>query len=127
MCGAGADREDFRLFKLNRMTDLTAGEPFRPGLRPCLTWSRAASFRRSIRSPSSLTPACRWRLVEEYGADRFTVEPDGRLRLPGGFPDADSILSWVLTFGDKGGATGAAELREQLGLTETLSTVTGEN
>ena len=24
-------------------------------------------------------PACRWRLVEEYGADSFTVQPDGRL------------------------------------------------
>ena len=62
------------------------------------------------------------RLVEEYGADRFTVEPDGRLRFTGGFPDADSILSWVLTFGDKAELLEPQELREQLGdLTETLA------
>ena len=60
-------------------------------------------------------PTCRWRLVEEYGADRFTVEPDGKLRFTGGFPDADSVLSWVLTFGDKAELLEPQELREQLG------------
>ena len=60
-------------------------------------------------------PSCRWRLVEEYGADRFTVEPDGRLRFTGGFPDADSVLSWVLTFGEKAELLEPEELRERLG------------
>ena len=67
-------------------------------------------------------PSCRWRLVEEYGADRFTEEPDGRLRFTGGFPDADSVLSWVLTFGDKAELLEPEELRERLGkLTKTLA------
>ena len=60
--------------------------------------------------------------MEEYGADRFAVEPDGRLRFTGGFPDADSVLSWVLTFGDKAELLEPEELQEQLReLTETLS------
>lgn len=60
--------------------------------------------------------------MEEYGADRFTEEPDGRLRFTGGFPDADSVLSWVLTFGDMAELLKPEELREQLRkLTETLS------
>ena len=46
--------------------------------------------------------------------DRFTVEPDGRLRFTGGFPDADSVLSWVLTFGDKAELLEPEELRRQL-------------
>ena len=67
-------------------------------------------------------PTCRWRLVEEYGADRFTVAPDGRLRFTGGFPDADSVLSWVLTFGDKAELLEPEELRAQLwDLTNTLA------
>ena len=53
--------------------------------------------------------------MEEYGADRFTEEPDGRLRFTGPFPDADSVLSWVLTFGDKAELVEPEELREQLG------------
>ena len=44
----------------------------------------------------------------------FTVEPDGKLRFTGGFPDADSVLSWVLTFGDKAELLEPQELREQL-------------
>lgn len=38
------DRGDFRLFKLNRMTGLTLGEPFQPRTAPCLTWSRSGFF-----------------------------------------------------------------------------------
>ena len=54
--------------------------------------------------------------------DRFTVEPDGRLRFTGGFPDAGSVLCWVLTFGDKAELLEPDELREQLrDLTETLA------
>ena len=67
-------------------------------------------------------PACRWRLVEEYGADCFTVEPDGKLRFTGGFPDADSVLSWILTFGDKAELLEPEELRKQIGnLAKTLT------
>ena len=67
-------------------------------------------------------PSCRWRLVEEYGADCFNVEPDGRLCFTGGFPDGDSVLSWVLTFGGKAELLEPEELREQLGqLAETLA------
>lgn len=57
--------------------------------------------------------------MEEYGVDRFTVEPDGKLRFTGGFPDADSVLSWILTFGDK------AELLEPAGLREQLRELAG--
>ena len=60
--------------------------------------------------------------MEEYGADRFTLDPDGKLRFTGGFPDADSVLSWVLTFGDKAELQEPQELRELLGdLTKTLA------
>ena len=48
------------------------------------------------------------------GADRLTIEPDGRLRFTGGFPDADSILSWVLTFGEKTELLKPEELWNQL-------------
>ena len=66
--------------------------------------------------------SCRWRLVEEYGAECFTAEQDGRLRFTGGFPDADSVLGWVLTFGDKAELLEPEELRQQLGnLTRVLA------
>ena len=115
-------RQDFRLFKLNRMTDLTTGEPFLPRSSPLPNLEPERIFPIKYQVTVLFHPACRWRLVEEYGADRLTVEPDGRLRFTGGFPDADSALSWVLTFGDKAELLEPQELRERLGaLAKTLA------
>ena len=115
-------REDFRMFKLNRMTDLTAGEPFEPRSAPLPDLELEHIFPAKYQVTVLFDPSCRWRLVEEYGADRFTEEPDGRLRSTGGFPDSDSVLSWVLTFGDKAELLELEEFREQLGaLTKVLA------
>ena len=115
-------REDFRLFKLNRMTELTTGEGFPPRAAPLPELEPERLFPAKYQVTVLFEPSCRWRLVEEYGGDRFTAEPDGRLRFAGGFPDADSVLSWVLTFGDKAELVEPEELRKQLGqLAETLA------
>ena len=107
-------RQDFRLFKLNRMTGLSTGEPFqsRPAPLPDLNPERI--FPVAYEVVVLFDPEYKWRLVEEYGADSFTVEPDGRLRFTGGFPDVDSILSWLLTFGDGAELLEPMELREKL-------------
>ena len=115
-------RKNFRLFKLNRMTELTIGDPFSPCSAPLPNLEPEHIFPAKYQVNILFDPACRWRLVEEYGADRFTVEPDGKLRFTGSFPDADSVLSWVLTFGDKAELLEPEELRKQLrDLTETLA------
>ncbi|MDR3767411.1 MAG: YafY family protein [Butyricicoccus sp.] len=115
-------RNDFRLFKLNRMTELTSGESFEPRSAPLPNLEPEHIFPPKYQVTVLFDPACRWRLVEEYGADRFTVEPDGRLRFTGGFPDADSALSWVLTFGCKAELLEPEELRKRLGvLSQTLA------
>ena len=108
-------RQDFRLFKLNRMTELCAGEVFslRPAPMPDLNPERVLPVKYQV--TVLFDPACRWRLVEEYGADSFTQAADGRLRFTGGFPDADSVLSWVLTFGESAELLEPAELRARLG------------
>ena len=115
-------REDFRLFKLNRMTDLVSGEPFPPHPAPLPDLTPERIFPSKYQVTVLFDPACRWRLVEEYGAERFTGEPDGRLRFTGVFPDADSVFSWVLTFGDMAELVEPEELREGLGaLAEALA------
>ena len=115
-------RQDYRLFKLNRMTELTAGEPFAPRCAPLPDLAPERVFPVKCQVAVLFDPSCRWRLVEEYGTDCFTVEPDGRLRFTGGFPDGDSALGWVLTFGDKAELLEPEELRQQLGtLAETLA------
>ena len=115
-------RQDFRLFKLNRMTDLALGEPFTPRPAPVPELSAERIFPAKYQVTVLFDPACRWRLVEEYGPDSFTIQPDGRLRFTWGFPDADSVLSWVLTFGEGAELMEPAELRQRLAaLTATLA------
>lgn len=102
-------RQDFRLFKLNRMTDLSNGEPFSPRPAPLPDLDPERIYPTQYQVCVRFAPTCRWRLVEEYGADSFAVQPDGSLLFRRGFPDADSVISWILTFGD------GAELLEPLG------------
>lgn len=107
-------RQNFRLFKLNRMTGLSTGDAFSSRPAPLPDLEPARVFPEKYRVTVLFDPSCRWRLVEEYGADRLTVEPDGRLRFTSGFPDADGVLGWVLTFGDNAELLEPKELREQL-------------
>lgn len=109
-------RQDFRLFKLNRMTDLSTGEPFPPRQAPLPDLDPERIFPVAYKISVLFAPEYKWRLVEEYGADSFTLQPDGRLRFTGGFPNQDSILSWLLTFGDGAELLEPVELREKLRL-----------
>ena len=115
-------RQDYRLFKLNRMTGLSAGRPFAPRPAPLPNLEPERIFPPHYTITVLFDPSCLWRLVEEYGPDSFTTDPDGRLRFTGCFPDADSVFSWVLTFGDKAELTEPEELRRKLGsLAQTLA------
>ena len=107
-------RKEFRLFKLNRMTELARGDSFSPRPAPLPDLAPERVFPVKYLVTVLFDPACRWRLVEEYGAESFTAEPDGRLRFAGGFPDAEGALSWVLTFGEGAELLEPEELREQL-------------
>ena len=43
----------------------------------------------------------KYKLVEEYGPDSFTVMEDGYLYAKWGFNSADDALPWFLSLGDK--------------------------
>lgn len=93
-------RQDFRLFRLSRMTDLRSGEPF-PG-RPCpspnLMTERVFPHRYQVKAV--VQPEYRFRLLDDYGKDSFTEQADGTLLFSFGFTDEESILSWILSFKD---------------------------
>ena len=115
-------RKDFRLFKLNRITELASHKPFDPRCAPLPDLVPERIFPAKYRVKALFDPACRWRLVEEYGEDSFTVESGGRLRFTGDFPDADSVLRWILSFADRAELLEPEELRERLrNLAETLA------
>lgn len=93
-------RADFRLFKLMRMTQLQMSVCFekRPVSVPDLSSQRVFPNRYEVKA--RIQPEYQWRLVEEYGPESFTAEPDGTLLFTAGFADKTSIVCWITSFGE---------------------------
>lgn len=108
------DRKDYRLFKLGRMTELKAGEPFEKHPAPLPDLSTEKVFPHTFQVKALIAPEFRWRLVEEYGPDCFTVQEDGRLFVSLGFTDKESVLGWILSFRDGAELLEPADFREKL-------------
>lgn len=109
------ERKDFRMFKLNRMTELSVdGETFvrREAERPDLSAEKI--FPAELQAKIRFAPDCRWRLIDEFGGNSFEEEPDGNLLFTFGFADRDHLITWLLTFGDQGELLEPEALRQEL-------------
>ena len=107
-------KEDFRLFKLNRMTELAAGEMFekRRAAYPNLRTERV--FPANVQVKAIISGKYKWRLIEEYGAGCYVEQPDGRCLFSFGFTDRDQILTWILSFQGEAELLEPVELRDEL-------------
>lgn len=109
-------REDFRLFKLNRMdrlriTDATfeKRQAFPPDL------SDRQVFPGKIPVRALFEPDCKWRLVEEFGPYCFQEQKDGRLLFFADYANKDVLLTWLMSFREKVVLLEPAWLREEIG------------
>ncbi len=95
------ERQGFRLFKLNRLWELMeTNTTFQP--RDMSDADR--DFNRYFQEELSVTllfdAAVKYRLIDEYGMECFTVQEDGRLLFGTRFANKDFMVSWILSFGD---------------------------
>ena len=44
--------------------------------------------------------SCKWQIIEEFGADSFEVQKDGKLMFCMDFTNRENLLSWLITFGN---------------------------
>lgn len=108
-------REDFRLFKLNRMEQLRPlNEVFerRTDAAPDLEDERV--FTGGIRVTALFEPACKWRLIEEYGPGCFQEQPDGRLLFREEYTGRENLIAWILAFGEQAELLEPEEIRAEL-------------
>lgn len=108
-------REDFRLFKLNRMDRLQLSEKVyerRPVPLPDLSNERI--FPGGIRVKALFEVNCKWRLVEEFGTGCFEEQADGRLLFHADYTDKENLLTWIMSFRDQAELLEPKELREEL-------------
>ena len=113
--GYCCEKQDYRMFKLNRMTE-TAGleETYEPRQMPAPQLAAERIFPTEIEVEALFEPEMKWRLVEEYGPGSFTEQEDGRLKFSFGFTDRDNLFGWLLSFGDRVELTKPQELRREL-------------
>lgn len=108
-------REDFRLFKLNRMDKVTMRETFVPKRDiPVPDLSNERIFPGGISVKALFDPDCKWRLVEEFGPDCFTVQEDGLLLFQADYTDKENLITWLLSFRDKATLLEPEAIREEL-------------
>lgn len=108
-------REDFRLFKLNRMDKVQMSENVfsgREAVLPDLRDERV--FPGGIKVKALFEADCKWRLVEEFGANCFEEQKDGTLLFQADYTSKENLLTWLLTFRDKAELLEPKELRAEL-------------
>lgn len=108
-------REDFRLFKLNRMDHLQISEAvFAKRQAPLPDLGDERIFPGGIRVKALFEPECKWRLVEEFGTSCYEEQPDGKLLFHADYTDKDNLITWLLTFRDRAVLLEPEELCKEL-------------
>ncbi|MDY3918122.1 MAG: YafY family protein [Candidatus Limivivens sp.] len=108
-------REDFRLFKLNRMEELVISEDgYEARTAPVPDLSSEKIFPGGVRMKAVFQPEMRWRLVEEFGTDCFEMQEDGRLLFQSDYSDDESLIDWMLTFREQVEVLEPEKIRQEL-------------
>lgn len=109
------ERQDFRMYKLRRMWNLTVSdETFTVREVP----EEKKRFGTHMTDDYVITAVyeadVKYRLVEEYGPDSFTEREDGKLYTEWGFTRPDDAVEWFLSLGDKVKVIGPPEMVERM-------------
>lgn len=108
-------QQEFRLFKLNRMSDLhILADNYTERQVPDLPDLADQSFPVLYQITGLCEPELLWKLTEEYGSDCFQTQKDGRLMFHLGFTNRDYMISWVLGMGAQVEILEPEELRQEL-------------
>lgn len=108
-------REDFRMFKLNRMEHLQISEKvFAKRHVPMPDLSNEKIFPGGIKVKALFEPECKWRLVEEFGSESFTGQEDGKLLFQADYTDKENLITWLMSFRDKVELLEPKEIRDEI-------------
>lgn len=108
-------REDFRLFKLNRMEEVRlTGKKFEKRKTPMPDLSNERIFPGGIQVKALFEPECKWRLVEEFGPECFKEQEDGRLLFQADYTDKENLVTWIMSFRDKAEVLEPDWIREEI-------------
>lgn len=112
--GYCTDKQDYRLFKLNRMIDLkNNAEKYKVRQTPSPNLSSERVFPITLDVQALFEPTIKWRLIEEFSIDSFEEQADGKLLFHFGFSNKENLFSWLLSFGNQVELIEPSELRTE--------------
>lgn len=115
LLGYCLEKNDFRLFKLNRLWDLCCTEEhFSKRDLPEEKLKFDEYFSSEIKLVAVFEENVKYRLIEEYGVDSFTYTKDDRLLFTTGFTSKENLISWILSFGDAAEILEPKEIRSEI-------------
>ena len=101
MYGYCLKRNDFRLFKLNRITELKTGKIItKKHIKSPPDFSSENIFPTEFTIEAIFDSSVKWRIIDEYGIDSFTQLENGKLYFVHESTDKYNLFSWLLTFGE---------------------------
>ena len=108
-------RNAFRMFKLNRMADISHMRTFEKRRDvPMPDLSNEKVFPTKAKVKAVFASSMKWHLIEEYGAESFTELPDGKLLFEHEYADDETLLSWMLSLRDQVTVIEPESIREEL-------------
>jgi len=109
------EKQDFRLFKLNRLWNLAVTDiKFELHDLPPSKTEFDQYFLDKINLVAIFDESAKYRLVEEYGVDCFSYVDDNQLLFKFPFTNKENLLQWILSFGDTAEIIEPQELRTEI-------------
>lgn len=108
-------RENYRLFKLNRMDKVHfSGRRFSKRAVPFPDLSNERIFPGGIKVKALFESDCKWRLVEEFGIGSFEEQSDGKLLFHADYTDKENLITWLMTFRNRVVLIEPEDIREEI-------------
>lgn len=108
-------REDFRLFKLNRMEEVfLTGKRFEKRKPSMPDLDDGKIFPGGIKVTILFEPECKWRLVEDFGVSCFEELEDGKLLFQADYTDRENLITWIMSFRDGAVVLQPEDIRVQI-------------
>ena len=95
-------REDYRMFKLTRITELTITDEINsdrivPEYICDRSWDNTGGTEVTVKFDNSV----KWRIIDEYGADLLKYNENGDIIVTVAWSNISALYKYILSFGDK--------------------------
>lgn len=112
--GYCAEREDYRMFKLTRMTELTLTDEKRGSREvPVYVCDKLRHTEGEVEITVKIDESAKWRIIDEYGADFLKYNENGEIIVTFTWSDIPAFYRYILSFDDKAEIIEPLEYRKE--------------